>query len=163
MLAIDHVTIAGDSHEDVANRGRFTDRHHTESVHHCFDGLNRIDFRHHDIRAHTTRTQRDSLTAPAVTDNYKCTTSKQNVCRPNNTVECRLARAVTIVEEVFRLRVVDCDGREGQHTCSLHRVQTLNARRRFFSGTDDFLDLSSALFQQCCDYVRTIVNDDVRM
>src|SRR6185369_6917246 len=100
MLAIDHVTIAGDSHEDVANRRRFTHRHHTESVHHCFDGLDRIDFRHDDIRAHATRTRCDTLAAPAVTNNYERASGKQNVCRANNTVEGRLARAVTIIEEV---------------------------------------------------------------
>src|SRR6185503_15305861 len=127
MFTVDHMTIAGDSHEDVANRRRFTDRHHAESIHYCFDGFNRIDFGHHNIRAHTTRARCDSLAAPAVTHNNKGTTSKQDICRANNTVECRLTGAVTIIEEVLRLRVVDCDRREGQHSCSLHRVETLYA------------------------------------
>src|ERR1700754_5088133 len=104
MLAIDHVAIAGDGHEDVTNRRSLTHRHYAESVHYSFDCFNRINFRHNDIRAHPACTRCDSLAAPAITDNYQCATGKQDVCRADNAVQRRLARAITIVEEVFGLR-----------------------------------------------------------
>ena len=44
----------------------------------------------------------------------------------------RLASAVTIIEEVLRLRVVHGDRRERQDRRQFHRLETLNARGRFF-------------------------------
>src|ERR1051325_4178230 len=107
MLAIDHVTITGHRNEDVANRSSFADRHNAESVHHRFHGFDRIDFSHNYIRAHAASTHCDALTAPAVTNNYDRASREQNVRRANDAIERRLACAVTIVEEVFRLRVVN--------------------------------------------------------
>ena len=133
MFAVDHVAIAGDGHEDIANRRRFTHRHHAEAIHHCFHCLDRIYFSDDDVRAHATRTQCDTLAAPSITNDDERATGEQNVCGADDAVESRLARAIAIVKEVFSLRVVYSDGREGQHTRSLHCLETLNAGGCFFS------------------------------
>src|SRR5690242_5446205 len=138
MLAIDYVTITSDSHEDIAERRRFADRHHAESIHHGFDCFDGIDFRNDDVRTHTARAQGHALAAPAITDDDERATSKQNVGGANDTVECRLACAVTIVKEMLRLCVVHSDGREGQHARSFHCLETLDAGGRLFSRTKYF-------------------------
>ena len=50
-----------------------------------------------------------TFTAPAIPYNYEITTREKNVSRANDPVERRLTCAVTIVEEVFGLGVVDSD------------------------------------------------------
>ncbi len=133
MLAIDHVAIAGHRNEDVANRSSFANRHDAESVHHRLDRFDWIDFGDDNIGAHATSTHCDTLAAPTITHNDDRASREQDVRCANDAVERRLARAVAIVEEVFRLRVVNRDGREGQHTCRLHCLETLNAGGCFFS------------------------------
>src|SRR5690349_20247073 len=142
MLTIDHVTITGDGHEDIANRRRFAHRHYAESIHYRFDCLDRIDFRDDDVRTHATRAQGHALTAPSITNNYERATGEQDIRRANDAVECRLARAVTVIEEVLGLCIVHSDGREGQHARSFHSSETLNTGGCFFSRTEDFLDLA---------------------
>jgi hypothetical protein len=163
MFIIDYVTITRDSDKDVAYRSRLGNRHNTKTVHHRFDCLDRIDFRDDHVCAHATRTERNAFSAPAVTNHDEVASGEQDVGRADDTVKRRLSGAVTVIEEVLGLRVVDGDGREGQHTRFLHRLETLNAGCRFFGRTDNLRDLIAAFFQQRCDDVGTVVDDDVRV
>src|SRR5688500_19076015 len=117
MFVIDHVTITGDSDKDVAYRSRLGNRHNAETVHHRFDCLDGIDFGDDHVCAHATRAERNAFTAPAVTNDDEVASGEQDVGRADDTVERRLPGAVTIIEEVLGLRVVDGNGREGQYTC----------------------------------------------
>ena len=74
-------------------------------------------------------------------------TGKQDVRSADDAVESRLASAIAIVKEVFGLRVVYGNRREGQHTGSLHCPETLNAGSCFFSRADNLCDLATALLQ----------------
>src|SRR6185503_11603430 len=141
MFGVDHVSVSGNGYEDVANRGGLSDRHHAEAVHHCLNRFDRIDFSHDHVRTHAASAKRNAFTTPAITDDDEVSTGKQDVRCANDAVERRLPSAVTIVEEVLRLRVVDGDRREGQNAGPLHCLETLNAGGCFFSRTDDLLDL----------------------
>src|SRR5687768_17372306 len=109
MFAVDHVSVSGDGHEDVANRSCFTDRHDAEAIHYGFNCLDRIDFSYDHVRTHASSAKRNALAAPAIPDDDEVPTGEQNVRRSNDAVERRLPRAVTIVEEVLRLGVVHGD------------------------------------------------------
>src|SRR5688572_12103202 len=68
VLAIDHVTIAGNRDEDVTDRCSFSHRHDAETIHHRFDGLDRVNLGDDYIGAHAPGTQCYALAAPTVTD-----------------------------------------------------------------------------------------------
>src|SRR4026209_1233266 len=101
MLGVDHVSVSGDRHEDVANRGGFSDRHHAETVHHCLNRFDRIDFSHDDIRTHAASAKRNAFTTPAITDDNEVSSGEQDIRRANDAVESRLPSAVTIVKKVL--------------------------------------------------------------
>src|SRR5215213_10599889 len=147
MLAIDHVTITSDGHKDIADRRRFAHWHNTEPIHHGFHRFDWINFRDDDVRTHATRAQGHALAAPSITDNDERATGEQNLRSANDAVESRLPRTVTVIEEVLGLGVVDSDGREGQHACDFHCLETLNSGGCLFSRTEDFLDLAGAFLQ----------------
>ena len=48
-----------------------------------------------------------ALAAPAVANDDQCSAGKQDVRRADDAIESRLSSAVSVVEEVLRLRVVD--------------------------------------------------------
>src|SRR5215208_530626 len=106
MFAVDDVTIPSDSHKDIANRRRFRHRHYAKSIHNGFDSFNRMDLGDDDIRAHTSRAQGHTLAAPSVTNHDERAAGQQDVCRADNPVESRLSRAITVIKEMFRLRVI---------------------------------------------------------
>ena len=121
MLAIDHVTISGDRDEDIANRSRCRDRHDSESIHHRFDGFDWIDFGDDYIGAHAACAHRHTLTAPAIANHNQVASRQQDIRRANDSIERRLARAVTVVEKVLRLRVVNGNRGKRQNARCFHR------------------------------------------
>ena len=52
VLFADHVDVARDGDEDVADFGGILHGHHFKSVHNGFNGLDRIDFRDDGVAAH---------------------------------------------------------------------------------------------------------------
>src|SRR2546429_913197 len=161
MIAIDDMTIAGDGDEDVTNRSRLSDWHHTESIHHGFHRFNWIDFNYYDVRPHAARAQRHSFAAPSVTDDHQSPAGQKDVGRANNAIECGLARAVTIVKEMFGLGVVDGHGREGEYSRGLHRLQTHDAGRGFFRGSGNLLLQFRLFLNHRRHHVRPIVDNYV--
>ena len=161
MFAVDDVAVAGDGDEDVADPGGLSDRHHAEAVHHGLDRLDRIDLGDDDVRAHAAGTHRDAFAAPAVADDDQVAAGEQNVRRANDAVERRLARAVAIVEEMFGLRVVDGDRREGEHAGLRHRFEADDAGRRFFGRADDLVLKLGLFLDHRRDDVRAVVDDEV--
>src|ERR1700738_5345714 len=79
MISVDYVTISGYGNEDVANRRGRSDWHHSKSVHHCFDSLDRIDLCTDPVRAHAPGAQTPALPAPTVPDYAQVAARQQNV------------------------------------------------------------------------------------
>ena len=78
-------------------------------------------------------------------------------------VDRRLARAVTVVEQVLRLRVVDGDHREAEGAVTLERLQADDAGRRLFRPGDDVAELFTARRVQDADHVGAVVHRDLRL
>ncbi len=62
----DHVHVAGERAEDVADRRRVRHRHHAEAVHRRLERLERIDLGDDDVGAGAARARCDAAAAPAV-------------------------------------------------------------------------------------------------
>ena len=95
-----HVVVAGDGEEDVADLCGFLHRHHAEAVHRRFERPHRIDFGDDHMRAHARGPHRDAPAAPAVAGDDEVT-GDQDIGRAHDAVQRALARAVAIVEEVL--------------------------------------------------------------
>ena len=123
VFATDHVAVAGRGAEDVADRRGALHRQHLEALHDRLERAQRVDLADDDARAHAARAQREPLPAPAVARDHEDAPGEQHVRRAEDAVDRRLARAVAVVEEVLRARLVDGDHREAEHAVALHRAQ----------------------------------------
>src|SRR5690606_18675755 len=115
MLLVDHVTIAGNRNEEVTDLCRFQDRKHAETVHNSLDRFDRIDLANDNVRSKAASTHCNALTAPTITDRDERLAGEQDVRGADDAVECRLARAISVIEKVLRLSVVHGDRREGKY------------------------------------------------
>src|SRR5437773_508192 len=136
MFAIDHVTVAGNGYENVPDGSRRGDRHDSETIHHSFHGLNWIDLSDDNVRPHASAAQGHAFATPTIPDDNQRPTSEQNIRRANYPVQRRLTRAVPIVEEMLRLRIVNGYRLKRQYTGLQHSLQTNNAGGCFFGGSD---------------------------
>src|SRR5215471_8505417 len=71
MLLCEHILIAGDGAEDVAELGRLDHRHHPETVHHGFQCLGWINLGHDHFRASSAHATGKTATTPAIPGNDK--------------------------------------------------------------------------------------------
>jgi len=85
---------------------------YAEAVHHGFDGLGRVDFGDDHIGSVSLGAHGDAASAPAVAGDDDAKAREQQVRGANDAIECGLAGAVAIVEEVFGKRVINGDDRE---------------------------------------------------
>src|SRR5438270_1435906 len=119
---VDDVPVTRYRDEDVSDRGRRDHRHDSEAVHHRLDSLYRIDLCHDDVCAEAARAHRNTLAAPAVTNHNQGPSGQQDICSADDAVNCGLPCAVSVVEEVLGLCIVDGDGREGEYPGPFHRL-----------------------------------------
>ncbi len=83
-----------------------------EAVHDRFEGPQGIDLGHDDLGAVAAGPAGHTLAAVAVAGDHDPLAGEQDVGGPDDPVEGRLARAVAVVEHVFRVGVVD--GHDGE-------------------------------------------------
>src|SRR6266436_430817 len=112
MLFINNMTIACDGNEDISDLCCLGHRHNSESIHYRFDSLNWINLRDDYVGPHAPGSQGYAFSAPAISNYNKVSAGKKNVCGSDNTVECRLASAITVVKKVLRLGVINGHCRE---------------------------------------------------
>ncbi len=98
----DDVFVSGDGHEEIPYLRRPFDGHHGEAVHMGLQGLYGIDLGNYHPGSHSPRPHRHAASAPAVPADHEVRTGDQQVRGPQDAVYGALARAVTVVEQVFR-------------------------------------------------------------
>ncbi len=120
MLATDHVDVAGDGDEDVADRGGFFHGHDLETVHDGFDGFDGVDFGDDDMTAEAAGAGGDAFAAVTVAGDDDGFSGDEVIGGADDAVEGGLAGAVAVVEEVFTHGVVDGDGGELEDFFGFH-------------------------------------------
>ena len=139
-------------------------RHHLEAVHHGLERRHRVDLGDDHVRAHarapasrrrgrTSRSRRRRSVAPG----------EQDVRGADDPVDRRLARAVAVVEQVLRLRVVDGDDREAELAVALERLQPDDAGRRLLGAGDDVAELLAPGRVEDADHVGAVVHRQLRL
>jgi hypothetical protein len=93
------------------------------------------------VRSEALRPQRDALADPAVAGDDEALPREEDVRRPDDAVDRRLSGAVSVVEQVFRLRLVDGDDREAERAVCLERLQPDDTGRRLLGAGDDVAEL----------------------
>ena len=139
MFGGEHALVSGDGDENVADFRRFGHGHHAETIHHRFNGARGINFRDDHVRAQPLGAHGHAASAPAVSGDYHAQSGQQQIRRANNSVERGLPRAVAIIEEMLRLRVVHRDHGIFQRAVLGHRAQTNHAGGGFFGAADHVL------------------------
>ena len=146
VLAPEHVLVARRGHEHVALDGGVGHREHPEAVHHRLQRPQRVDLDHHHVGAQAPRAVGDAAAAPAVAADDEAATREQDVGRPQDAVEGRLAGAVAVVEKVLGVGLVDRHDRIPEHAVGLHRAQPDDAGRRLLRTGGDLAEQSGCFW-----------------
>ena len=163
VLFRDHVLVAGRGAEDVADRGCLLHRHHLVAVHQRLERAHRVDLGDDHVRAEPLGAHRDAAPDPAVAGYDEALSGEQDVGRADDPVDRRLARAVPVVEEMLRARIVHRDHREREGTVGLHRLQPDHARGRLLHPGDDVAELLAAGCVEHADHVCAVVHRQLRL
>src|SRR5205823_12095436 len=102
----EHVLVAGDRAENIAELRSLGHGHHAEAIHCGFERLGRINFGDDDLSAIAACTTGKPASAPSVTGDDELRSRKQEIGRTNNAVYRRLPSTVAIVEQMLRVRVI---------------------------------------------------------
>ena len=105
--------------------------------------------------------RRDPPPDPAVAGDDDVAPGEQDVRRPEDPVDRRLAGAVAVVEEVLGLRLVDRDDREAERAVGGHRLEADDAGRRLLGAGEDLLDLVGPLAVEQRHEVAAVVHRDL--
>ena len=163
VLFREHILVAGDGAEDVADLGGVDHRHHAEAIHDGFERFRRIDFGDDDFCASATRATRKTATTPSVACNDELGSSEEEVGGTDDAIDGGLSGAVAVVEEVLGVGVVDGDDGIAQHSLLGHRAQADHAGGCFFRAADDAVEDIGALGVQDADEVGAVVHGDLRL
>ena len=163
MLLRQHVLVAGDGAEHVADLGGFGHRHHAEAVHHGFERLRRIDFGDDDFGASAARAARKPASAPAVSGDHELRSGEQEVGGANDAVDGGLSGAVAVVEQVLGVGIVDRDDGITQHAFLRHGAQADDAGGGLFGAADHAVQRVVALGVQDGDQVGAVIHGDMRL
>ncbi len=155
--------VAGRGAEDVADLGGLLHREHLEAVHQRLERAHGIDLRDDHLRAHPAGPHRDAAPDPAVAGDHELLAGEQDVGRADDPVDRRLARAVAVVEEVLRLRLVHGDDGEAEVAGRLERLQADDAGGGLLGAADDVADLLAAVLVEDADHVGAVVHRQVRL
>ncbi len=158
----DDVHVAGRRDEEVGARGRIDDGDDLEAVHGGLEGAQRVDLADERDRAHAAEPRRDPAADPAVAGDRCGLPRDQEVRRPDDPVDRGLARAVAIVEEMLRERVVHGDDRVRENAFARHRAEAVHARGRLLGPAADVREELAPLRVQLRDEVGAIVHRDLR-
>ena len=107
--------------------------------------------------------ERDAASDPAVAGDDEALACEQHVRCADDSVDRRLTRAVAVVEQVLRLRVVDGDDREAERAVALERLEPDHAGRRLLRAGDDVAELLAAGGVQDADDVGAVVHRQLRL
>ena len=105
----------------------------------------------------------DPAADPAVARDHDAPAGDQQVRRPQDPIERRLAGPVAVVEEVLRERLVDRDDREAQGIIGGHRLQPDHAGGRLLGAREDLRTCAGPLRVEQRDEVAAVVHRQLRM
>ena len=108
----DDVLVSCRRAEDIAEGGSSVHRHDLEAVHRGLERAHGIDLRDEHVSAHASRALSDPTSDPAVAGDDEASAREQDVRRADDSVDGRLSRAVAVVEQVLRQRLIDRDYRK---------------------------------------------------
>ena len=157
VLGPQHLPIAGDGHEDLALPGGDGHRLDPEAVHDRLERAQRVDLGDRHDGAHASRPGRNALAAEAVAGDDETLAREQDIRRPDDAVERRLARSVPVVEQMLGIGVVDGDDRIAKQPSRLHRPEADHTGRCLLGPTDHLVELRSAELMQARHQIATVV------
>src|SRR6266576_4457673 len=163
MFFRQHALVAGDGAEDVAELGGFGHRHDAETVH---DGLERfrgINFGDDDFSSGATGARGEAAAAPSVAGYDELRSGEQEIRGADDAVDGRLSGAVTVVEQVLGIGVVDGDDGKLQHAFLSHGAQADDAGRGLFRAADHAFESVGALGVEKANQVGAVVHGDLRL
>jgi hypothetical protein len=101
--------------------------------------------------------------APAVAGDHELRSCEEEIGGADDAVNRGLPGAVTIVEQMLGVGVVDGHDRIGEHAFFRHGTQTNNPGGRFLGATNHVRQFSLALGMKHGDQVGAIVHGDLRL
>jgi len=161
VMLINHVQVAGEGDEDIADLGRFCHGHDAEAVHNRFQCHHRVDLGHDHVSTHAACTHGQAAPTPAVAGHDEDLASQEHVGGTDDAIDGRLASAVAVVKEMLGHGVVDSHNREVQRPIGCHRAQADDAGGGFLGAAENAWQQVAVIFMQGADQVCAVIHGDV--
>src|SRR5438552_3974562 len=98
MLFVEHVLIAGNGDEDIADLGSFAHGHDAVPIHDGFDGFERIDFGDDDVGAHTLGAEGQAFATPSIAGDNELGARHQHVGAADDAIQSTHTSVVVLNE-----------------------------------------------------------------
>jgi hypothetical protein len=146
----------------LAPRRGLANGHHLEAVHQRLERADRIDLHDRYVGTHSVHPRRDAATDPAIAGDDDVPTREEDVRRPEDAVDRRLARAIAVVEQMLGLSLVDRHDREPERAVGRHSLEPDHAGRRLLGSREHVPDLVGPLAMEERHEVAAVVHRDLR-
>ena len=86
MFLVEHVLVASDGDENIADLGGFAHGHDAMAIHDGFDGFERIDFGDDDVGAHALGAEGQAFATPSIAGDNELGARHQHVGAADNAI-----------------------------------------------------------------------------
>jgi hypothetical protein len=93
--------------ENITHLRGLRDGHHLIPIHDRLQSLQRVHLRHHNVGSHPPGPHSQAFSAPPIPTDDEYAPGDEPIGGTNNPIYGGLARAVSIIEEMLRIRIVD--------------------------------------------------------
>ncbi len=162
MLPADHVDIAGDRAEKIADSSGIGNRHNGESIHDGLQGRHGIDLGNHHMPTHAPGTHGKALAAPSITAHHKNAAGNQSIGGANDPIDGALPGSVAIIEKMLGARIVDRDHRIPEHAFGRHAFQADDAGGCLLGSAADHIQQFRTIGMKGGNQVRPVVHGILR-
>ena len=152
---------AGDSDEQVAQSGGGGHGHHLVAIHHRLQGTDRVRLGDDDLGAQALGPQRNALAAPAVAGDHHILAGHDQVGGAVDAVPHGLAGAVTVIEHVLAVGLVDHDHGEAKAPLPSHGAQPVDAGGGLLAAAQHIGDQLGIPGVHQVHQIAPVVDDDV--
>jgi hypothetical protein len=153
--------VPGESAEEVADTGGGIHGQNLVDVHDGLEGSQGVHFRDNDLGTHSRGPHGDSTPTPTIAAHHEVGTGNEPVGGPDDPVDGALPRAVPVVEEMLRVRIVHGDDRVLEDSLFRHAPQADHAGGGFLGAADDAFDELFALRVDGAHQIRSVVHGHV--
>ena len=153
---------SGNGYEEISDLSRFIHGHYIESVHNSLDSLDGIYLRHDNSCAEALGSHGGTLSAPSVACNNYYLACNDQIGRTVYAIPYRLSGAVSVIEEMLAVSVVNPYHGELEGPCLIHGFKPYDTCCCLLTSANDIRDQVSHFRMNHIYQITAVIDYDVR-